>query len=68
MFPWSDAPTPEPAYAVGETVYSGSSIGTVVSVDAKHGIVSVEWKDVAYGPIKYPIDAECLRKKMPWET
>lgn len=65
MFPWSDAPT-APSYAVGETVYSGDCAGRIVSVDAAARTVGIEWAD-GDGTIIYPVDAEYIRKKLPWE-
>lgn len=67
MYPWGDAPADEhdtPAYAVGETVYSGSHPGTVVSVgETTMGII---WCD-GDSAITYPMDAPYLRKALPWE-
>lgn len=73
VFPWSDAPGAigheTPAYAVGNTVYSGACRGTVVSVDAfsGHNLISVVWSDGDGGEIIYPADATYLRKGLPWE-
>ena len=66
---WSDPPSPfsgQPAFAVGDTIYSGNSPepGTIVSVDAAEGTLGVDWGE---GPIVYPIDAPYLRKSWPWE-
>jgi hypothetical protein len=71
VFPWGDAPAPlqgQPAFAVGDTVYSGNSPepGTVVSVDEAEATMGVKWRDVG-GAIIYPLDAEYLRKAYPWE-
>lgn len=75
MFPWGDTPSEvprsddAPTYAVGDTVcnnYQPPSRGTVVSVDAECGTISLDWGE-GYGPITYPIDASYLRKAMPWE-
>lgn len=67
MFPWGDAPDPfqRPAWTEGETVYSGASRGTVVSVDET--TMGIVWDDGDGGVIVYPVDADYLRKKMPWE-
>ena len=67
--PRGDASAPlqgQPAFAVGERVYSGDSPqpGTVLSVDAAEGTLGVDWGE---GPIVYPIDAPYLRKAWPWE-
>lgn len=68
MFPWSDPQAAQPApYAVGDSVRSGSSTGRVVSVDAEHGHVGVVWNDGDGGAITYPVEAEFLRKALPWE-
>jgi hypothetical protein len=63
----SDALPGQPAYAVGDVVYSGTSpnAGTVVSVDAAAATLGIDWGG---GPIVYPIDAPYLRKAFPWET
>jgi hypothetical protein len=68
MPPWGDAPA-APAFAVGDTIYSGNSPepGTVVSVDAAEATMGVKWRDVG-GAIIYPLDATYLRKAYPWET
>lgn len=68
---WSDAPDAlpgQPAFAVGDIIFSGSSPepGTVVAVDADQVTMAVKWRDVG-GPILYPLDAAFLRKAMPWE-
>lgn len=55
-------------WRVGSPIYSHDSKGTVVAVDEAAGVISVEWLDGAYGPIKYPIDATYLRGPMPWES
>jgi hypothetical protein len=66
MYPWGHPPeqTP-PAYAVGDTVYSDATAGTVVAVGAD--AISVVWSDGDGGAIVYPIDATYLRRKLPWE-
>jgi hypothetical protein len=71
MPPWGDASTSlqgQPAFAVGDTIYSGNSPepGTVVSVDADEATMAVKWRDVG-GAIIYPLDATYLRKAYPWE-
>jgi hypothetical protein len=70
MFPWCDpSEHDEPAYAVGDTVYSGDCRGTVVAVDEDKATMGVVWSDSDDGkPITYPIDASYLRKKMPWDA
>ena len=71
MFPWGNAQRTVGAahkWKVGSSVYSGASRGTVVSVDEANGVISVEWLDGDYGPIKYPIDATYLKGPMPWEV
>lgn len=71
MFPWGQPHSESvPPHAVGSKLYSGASRGTVVSVDADAGTVSVEWDDGKgkYGPITYPADADYLRKALPWES
>lgn len=71
VFPWSYAPPFETdTHAVGDTVYSGSSRGTVVHVSTVVApLVSVEWDDGKdkYGAIVYPMNAPFLRKAFPWE-
>lgn len=67
VFPWSDPPA-APRFSVGDVVYSGECRGTVVSVDATAGLISVEWSDSRDGgAIVYPMEADYLRKAMPWE-
>jgi hypothetical protein len=74
VFPWSNAPADVSRqdacpYAVGDTVFNSyvpPSRGTVVSVDAGAGTVSLDWHE-GYGAIVYPMDAAYLRKAMPWE-
>lgn len=72
MFPWGDAPAEVsgPTYAVGDIVYSGSSRGTVVSLDREQNCIGIVWDDSGerYGAITYPLDATYLRKALPWET
>lgn len=68
---WSNSPSAlpgQPAFTVGDTIYSGASPepGTVVSVDAAEGTMAVKWRDVG-GAITYPLDAGYLRKAWPWE-
>lgn len=73
VFPWGDACPAEPLpYVKGDAIannYKPPSYGTVVSVDAEHGTISVEWDDAegSYGAITYPADASYLRKLYPWE-
>lgn len=72
MFPWSDAPTDEHhvcKYAVGDAIYSHKCRGIVIKVSTVVGrLISVVWNDGDGGEIIYPMDAEYLRKAMPWET
>lgn len=57
-----------PAYAVGDTVISGTCRGTVVSVGGdEYANISVAWSENDK-PITYPADAPYLRKSYPWET
>lgn len=65
VFPWGNPPA-APGYAVGEPVYSGSCRGTVVSVDGDAGLMQIVWSD-GHHPITYPLEADYLRKAMPWE-
>lgn len=69
MFPWGDAPNTNdaPGYAVGNAVYSGKCRGTVVSVDTATATMGIVWSDGDGGAITYPIDADYLRKALPWE-
>jgi len=68
MFPWCHPQASEPAYAVGDTIYSGSEAGTVVSVDEQRNTMEIVWHDSGDGkPITYPMDASYLRKQMPWD-
>ena len=71
MLPWCDSHASEshntPAYAVGDTVYSGDCHGTVVAVDADKATMGVVWSDGDEHPITYPMDASYLRKGFPWE-
>jgi len=62
MLPWSHAPTP---FQRHETVYSGTSRGTVVAVDEEQATVGIVWEDGDGGVIVYPIDAAYIRKAMP---
>ena len=64
VFPWGD--TPAAPYAVGDTVYSDTTAGRVVSLG--DGAISVVWSDGDGGAIVYPSDATYLRKAMPWES
>lgn len=67
VFPWSDAQAP---YVVGDTVYSGASRGTVVSVDATEVTMGIIWTDSyndELNEITYPLDATYVRKAFPWE-
>jgi len=70
MFPWCDPQASEsqaePAYAVGDIVYSGDCHGVVVAVDAEKATMAVMWED-GDSPITYPMDASYLRKALPWE-
>ncbi len=70
----SDAPTvlqrqPTNArFALGDRVtndYHGACRGTVAAVGET--TVGVKWDD-GNSPIVYPIDADYLRRLMPWET
>ena len=56
------------AYAVGDRVtndYHGSSRGTVAAVGET--TLGVKWDD-GNSPIVYPIDADYLRRLLPWEN
>lgn len=56
-------------YATGEIVYSGPGRecrGTVVTVDTDKATMGIAWDD-GDGVITYPLDAEYLRKALPWE-
>lgn len=59
-----DAPTAQPAYAVGDSVRSGDCKGTVAAV--AEWTFEIVWED-GDSPITYPIDATYIRKVMPWE-
>lgn len=80
MYPWGDArnvsgvaseiPRSEPApsrarFAVGDEVYSGACRGTVISVAGQY--MQIQWDDGEYGPVTYPVDADYLTEKMPWQ-
>ena len=65
VFPWGE-PQVATSYAVGSSVFSGEGRGAVVSVDASQGTFAIVWSDGHY-PITYPLDADYLRKAMPWE-
>lgn len=71
MYPWSDAPTNPHhicKYAVGDAIYNGKCRGIVVKVSTVVSrLISVVWED-GDGEIIYPMDAEYLRKAMPWEN
>lgn len=71
VFPWRDAHGTlgtTHRWGVGSAIYSGSSRGTVISVDAKNGVMAIQWDDGSYGPITYPLEADYLRGPLPWET
>ena len=59
---------PPRGYAPGDAIYSGDCRGSVVSVDASAGTMAVVWSDGDGGAITYPLEAEYLRKKFPWES
>lgn len=40
--------------------------GTVISVDAAGGTITVQWRDGPF-PVVYPDDTRELRKVFPWE-
>lgn len=67
VFPWGYAHGP--FWTALEIVYSGNCRGTVVSVDTASATMAVLWDDNGgrYGEITYPLDADYLRKGMPWE-
>lgn len=73
VFPWDafyfDAEAHNaPAYAVGDTIFSGTCRGTVTQVSTIVArIISVVWSDGDGGEIIYPMDATYLRKGLPWE-
>ncbi len=62
MSPWGDAqPSEAPAYAVGDTVYSGNSgSGTVVSVEG--GYISVVWDDTDLRTNSLPCECNVPKK------
>lgn len=67
MFPWSDTQTVQTSrYAVGDAIVNGAGRGHVVSVDTENRVIEIIWDDADYGPIKYPMDAESVRKEFPW--
>lgn len=67
MFPWSNTQEPQP-YAVGDKVrHSEGHAGTITHVSTVVArLVSVVW-DNGKDEIIYPMDADYLRKAMPWE-
>lgn len=71
MYPWGNPPAAHhvPAYAVGDTIFSGTCRGTVTHVSTVVArLISVVWSDSDDGKeIIYPMDAPYLRKGMPWE-
>ena len=55
-------------YAAGDTICSGGCRGTVVTVDAEKATMGVVWADSDdEKPITYPMDADYLSKRLPWQ-
>jgi len=65
--PWGN--TQASRFTMGDRIFSGASRGKVADVDTSgtYALISVVWDDGNGGEIVYPMDADYLRKALPWE-